>query len=444
MVWLRCATLGVLAVILVGASSQIGRSEEALVSAQNRLWQEVTRQPTNYDLTYDLVRVSSRIGDYEAAIGALERLLFYNPDLARVRYELGSLYYRLGSYEMAARYFKEALANPMLDRATQERIETYLPLAEKQLQPSRFSGFLQAGIRTQSNAAFAPIDGFIRLGGEDLALLPAAARRRADASVFALVGFGHDYDLQNQRGDVLETRFIGYATHQFRLDQFDLGLFEASFGPRLAIAPESLPGWTIKPYVVGGASAFDGPRFSSAGAGLTFGIPLHARVSVEPFVEWRQASFDDRRTEVVSTLGSGDSLAAGLAATFKLEDGVTLQTRTAYRRADARLPWQSFDQFVSEAALNIEFDPPIEQIPRRWTFAPFVKLIDTRFETPNPVIDARVRRRDDEWRAGAQLDAPLTPTLGVSALAQYAKTSSNLPNYRNDNWSFAIGPTARF
>ena len=58
MVWLRCATLGVLAVILVGASSQIGRSEEALVSAQNRLWQEVTRQPTNYDLTYDLVRVS--------------------------------------------------------------------------------------------------------------------------------------------------------------------------------------------------------------------------------------------------------------------------------------------------------------------------------------------------------------------------------------------------
>ena len=58
MVWLRCATLGVLAVILVGASSQIGRSEEALVSSQNRLWQEVTRQPTNYDLTYDLVRVS--------------------------------------------------------------------------------------------------------------------------------------------------------------------------------------------------------------------------------------------------------------------------------------------------------------------------------------------------------------------------------------------------
>jgi hypothetical protein len=404
----------------------------------------VTRQPTNYDLTFELIRVSKPIGDYEAAIGALDRLLFYNPDLARVRYDLGSFYYRLGSYEMAARYFKEALANPRLDPATRERIETYLPLAEKQLQPSRFSGFFQAGIRTQSNAAFAPLGGFVRLGGEDFALLPNAARRQADASVFALTGFSHDYDLQNQRGDVLETRFIGYATHQFRLSQFDVGFFEASFGPRLAIAPESLPGWTVKPYAVGGASAFDGARFASGGAGLTFGIPLHARVSIEPFVEWRQASFDDRRIELVSTLGSGDTWAAGVSANVKFAEGVTLQTRHAYRHADARLPWQSFNQFVSEAALNIEFDPPAVQIPRRWTFAPFVRLIDTRFEMPNPIIDARVRRRDDEWRVGAQLDAPLTATLGVSALAQYAKTSSNLPNYRTDNWSFAIGPTARF
>src|SRR3954469_7939611 len=149
---LRCIILCLLAALFVDAPGRSARSQEALASTQDRLWQAVARQPTNYNLTFDLVRVSSRLGDYEAAIGALERLLFYNPDLARIRYELGSLYYRLGSYEMAARYFKEALANPMLDRPTQERIETYLPLAEKQLQPSRFLGFLQAGIRTQSNA----------------------------------------------------------------------------------------------------------------------------------------------------------------------------------------------------------------------------------------------------------------------------------------------------
>jgi Tetratricopeptide repeat len=429
---------------MLSASGAPAWSQDASRSVQDRLWQAVAREPTNYDLTFDLVRVSTQIGDYEAAIGALERLLFYNPDLARVRYELGSLYYRLGSYEMAARYFKEALEKPGLDRAARERIDTYLPLAKKQLQPSRFSAFLQAGIRTQSNAAFAPDAGFVRLGGEDFALLPTAARRRPDAGVFALTGFSHDYDLQNQRGDVLETRLIGYATQQFRFSQFDVGFIEASFGPRLALAPEALPGWTVKPYVVGGASAFDGARFASGGAGLALGIPVHARLSLEPFVEWRQASFEDRPTEVVSTLGSGGTLTAGLAATVSFQEGVTLQTRTAYRREDARLPWQSFDQFIGEAALNVEFDPPVAQIPRRWTIAPFVKLIETRFDAANPVIDVRVRRHDDEWRVGAQFDAPLTATFGVSALAQYARTSSNLPNYRTDNWSFAVGPTARF
>lgn len=437
--------IGLLAGVSVGAPGQIAWSQEPLASVKDRLWHEVTRQPTNYDLTFEFVKVSNQLGDYEASIGVLERLLFYNPNLARIRYEIGSLYYRLGSFEMARRYFREALANPQLDPATRERIETYLPLAEKQLQPSRISGFLQAGIRTQSNPAFSPFGGFVRLGGEDFPLLPNAARRKADAGLFAIAGFSHDYDFQNQRGDVLETRFIGYATHQFKLDRYDLGFFEASFGPRLAIAPETLPGWTAKPYVVGGASAFDGARFSSGGAGLTFGIPVQPGWTVEPFVEWRQASYDDRQTElVVSTLGSAGTLAAGVSSTFKYMEGVTFQSRTTYRHADARLPWQSFDQFISEYAVNIEFDPPITQVPRRWSFAPFFRLINTRFNAPNPIVDARVRRRDNEWRVGAQLEAPLTANFGVSALVQYGRISSNLPNYRTDNWSFAIGPTARF
>jgi len=141
-----------------------------------------------------------------------------------------------------------------------------------------------------------------------------------------------------------------------------VGFFEASLGPRLAIAPELLPGWTVKPYVVGGASGFDGARFGSAGGGVTFGVPLHARVSIEPFVEWRQVSFDDRRTEVASTLGSGGGITAGLGTTIKIAEGVTLQTRSAYRSVDARLPWQSFDQFINEAAVNIEFDPPMARL----------------------------------------------------------------------------------
>jgi tetratricopeptide (TPR) repeat protein len=47
--------------------------------------------------------------DIENAIGAYDRLLFYNPALSRVRFELGVLYARLGSYQQARTYFESAL-----------------------------------------------------------------------------------------------------------------------------------------------------------------------------------------------------------------------------------------------------------------------------------------------------------------------------------------------
>jgi hypothetical protein len=40
------------------------------------------------ETTFRFLEVATRLGDYEAAIGALERVLYYNPDLAEVKVEL--------------------------------------------------------------------------------------------------------------------------------------------------------------------------------------------------------------------------------------------------------------------------------------------------------------------------------------------------------------------
>ena len=56
---------------------------------------------------------SAKLGDNEAAVSALERMLLFNPNLPRVELELGALYFRMGSFEMARSYFDKALAaNP--------------------------------------------------------------------------------------------------------------------------------------------------------------------------------------------------------------------------------------------------------------------------------------------------------------------------------------------
>ena len=90
-------------VVAVIAQSADVRAQGA---SQEQLFQQIMQQPANHDLTFEYVRVATARGDYEAAIGALERLLFYNPGLTQIKYELGSLYFRLGSFDMARRYFK--------------------------------------------------------------------------------------------------------------------------------------------------------------------------------------------------------------------------------------------------------------------------------------------------------------------------------------------------
>lgn len=421
---------------------QLGDARAQDASVQDQLFQQMVRNPGNHEVTFAYVKVATERGDYEAAIGALERLLFYNPKLTRVKYELGALYFRLGSYEMARRYFKEALASPDIDAITKERVETYLPDTEKQLQPSRFSGFAQTGIRSQSNASFAPGGGVLRLGGQDLALLPTA-RQKSDINWFGLVGLSHDYDLQNQRGDVLETRAVGYLTEQSRLKDLNVGFVDLSFGPRLALAPELLPGVTIKPYVVGGNTWIGGSSyFSTAGAGIGVKIPVNDRFTFGPDFEWRRADF--RNTDPVAGFGSSDWYTTSLTASWNIAQQIKLDARGLYRRGDASLVFQSFDQWAIEAALTLEFSPPFVWMSRNWSVAPFARWIDTRFDAPNPFIDPLVTRSDGQWSVGALFNAPVTKNFGVSAAVQYDKVNSSLPNYRLENFSVMFGPTARF
>jgi hypothetical protein len=417
---------------------------QAPVPEQQQLFQRMLGNPRDLETTFAFVKVATANGDYEAAIGALERVLFYQPGLARVKYELGSLYFRLGSYEMARRYFLEALASPDIDAITKDRIAASLPDADKQLQQSRFSGFMNTGIRYQTNANYAPTGGLVDLGGQTLALLPSATRQ-SDSNWFGIVGFSHDYDLNNQRGDTLETRFIGYVTEQARLSNLNVGLFDLSFGPRLALAPDILPGATIKPYIVGGNAWLGGTSYlGSEGVGVTASFPVGGRLSLDPTFEWRRVDVNTGDALPVSTLNSGDWYTASLAASTQIGQQIGVQVRGSYRRDVSFFSFDCYDQWEGEAVLTYSFAPPFASIVRNWSISPFARYVRTGFDAANPFIDPTIVRHDNEWIAGVVLDTPLTKTFGISTTIQYDRTDSTLPNYRQDNISAMIGPTARF
>ena len=420
------------------------RAQDAAFSEQQRLFQRMVREPTNYDVTFEFVRVATANEDYEAAIGALERLLYYEPKLTRVKYELGILYFRMRSFEMAKHYFAEALKSPDLDTVTRERIETYLPEADMQTQASRFSGFVQAGVRWQSNANFSPDTGAIRLNGVNLALLPVG-QRQADWNAFGIVGLSHDYEFQDGRGDLFETRFTGYATDQFKLTDLNVALFDISVGPRFMIAPDVLPGWSIKPYAVGGNAWVGGKSYvGSAGAGVTMNVPVFSRLAFVPGFEWRDATVNTGDIIPVTGFGSGSWYTGSLGVVANITSMIKFEGLGLYREGVSPAAFQSFRQWEGQAALTFEFAPPFSFISRNWSISPFARYVTTDFNGPNPAIDQFITEVDREWVYGAMFNTPIWRNVAVSTTVQYDRTKSTLPNYSQHSLSVMTGPTVRF
>ncbi len=75
----------------------------------DRLAEEIRLHPTDYDKTYAYIRIASQLGYDEEAISALQRLLMFNPNLARARKELGYLYAKLGADRSAELQMRRAL-----------------------------------------------------------------------------------------------------------------------------------------------------------------------------------------------------------------------------------------------------------------------------------------------------------------------------------------------
>ena len=81
-------------------------------AAYDKAFQELFRDPGNLDKSFRFAELAVRKGNFEAAISALERMLLINPDLPRVRLELGVLYFRIGSFAIARSYLTRVLDSP--------------------------------------------------------------------------------------------------------------------------------------------------------------------------------------------------------------------------------------------------------------------------------------------------------------------------------------------
>ena len=175
------------------------------------LFQQLFQDPGNLDLTFRFAEVAVQVGNFEAAISALERMLLYNSNLPRVRLELGVgvLYYRLGSYALARAHLTRAIEGPDVPDVVRERVEVLLAEIEKRLSPSQLSGSIYGGWRYQPNANSGPGSTAVRAAGFDAAL-DGNFTSKADNNAFLSGTVRHIYDGQD-RADCRTRRSGGYG-----------------------------------------------------------------------------------------------------------------------------------------------------------------------------------------------------------------------------------------
>ncbi len=90
---------------LIPLSSDASDGKEKLFEES---FERMLADPSDVDLTLAYANAAIDVGNYEAAIPPLERMLFFNPELYEIKFQLGVMYYNLKSYDVAREYFVDA------------------------------------------------------------------------------------------------------------------------------------------------------------------------------------------------------------------------------------------------------------------------------------------------------------------------------------------------
>ena len=422
-------------------ASELGTATSPFAE-RDALFRRSLKNPTDVPLALSYAKACVAVHDYEGAIGALERVLYFVPEDKAVQAQLGLLYAQLQSPQMAKQHFDSASSGEGLDPTIRAKIATVEPVARDAVAGSHLFGTLQGGLRYQTNAAFNPDNNILRLSSQDY-LLTHPRNRGSDGNGFELAQIGYDYDLGNQRGDVVEARIAGYATQQFRFTDLNVGLYDVTVGPRFFLSPENMPGWSVKPYAAGGQVFLAGQRYlASGGAGIIADMPVLPNLLLQPGAEVRRVSFSN--VSVFSSLNSGDTATASLAASAVISPSLSVIGRLFYTRDSASFDYQSLNNYAEELALVARLPAPLTFASVPWTVSPYLKLLQSRFDAPNPFIDPAITRHDNELQVGLVLDTPLSARFDLVTNVQYASVASNIPNYRLHNFSVLSGPLVHF
>ena len=440
----------------VAAQATGGREAASLEARKDALFQQMLRDPANLDVTFAYADVSARLGDYEAAVSALERILLFNPDLPRVQLELGALYFRMGSFDLAHDYFEKAAAgNPPPE--VREKVDQYLAEIEKSQSRHHLSGYFFSGFQYQTDA---------NVAGSSLILSPIGPvvlgnqfTKQASGSIFGSGSAVYSYDLGTQNRDTLDVTGASYLNHFFNdaVTRLDLALLEVTVGPRFNFPNGGLVGdkhASFRPYGIFDEVGLGWDQYFVAGGfGLEYDQIVWNDLALKGVFEFRQKSFTNAPTRPLSTGLNGNDKLVSLQATKPITANSALNLEFDYLDQSTQLGFYTNMSYAVSGSYRIRYDDPLGVTRYPWESSAFLGRLWSNYAAPDPccvtgpIVDFSTgfsSQLTQRWRFGVTQTWQVLPSIAIVLQLERDIISSNLPLYAYNNTSVLIGPQIRF
>jgi tetratricopeptide (TPR) repeat protein len=425
----------------------------ALEARKDQLFQQMLANPANLDVAFAYADVSAQLGDNEAAVSALEQMLLFNPNLPRVDLELGALYFRMGSFDVAQTYFQKAAAgNPPPE--VQQRIDEYMALIAKETSPTRLTGYLFFGAQYQSDANIAPASGMI-VSPVGPVLLNQQFVKESDFDIFANGSLLYTYDLGDQNHDTVEVAGTGLVNHYMKVGRLDLDFGEVTVGPRLRFPelPDTIVAApTIKPYLIANEVGLgEHQYFDTYGVGYEMTGVVWNEVALRAAFEMRQKTFTNAPDRPLSSGLTGNDKLVAFQATKPITQNSALTLEFDYVDQLTKFRYYANNSYAGAATYHIRYDLPPDWFRGFFHYpmetSAYINRVYSVYFAPDPccVTGGGFSSRDDRrWRFGVIQGVQVADNIEVVVQAERDIVSSNLPLYGYTSNSVVVGPQIKF
>jgi len=406
---------------------------------------EMLRLPANLDVLFKFAGLAVQSGDIEGAISALERMLLLNPNLPRVRLELGALYFRLRSYQIARTYIEGVLKIPDLPTAVRERAQGLIAQIADHETPSHFYGEVFMGWRYQANANLGPPSQNILLFGAPSQLSQSAVGT-PDWGFVSSLQLRHSYDLGQQDKASLETQFSAYVNRQFQVNSANVNVFDLNTGPRFQVFAELFKDITVKPIVVAGIiQVNDVTYYKSLGSGIELSSFLSDRWRNTSNFSWRTHRNENNWYLPTNQQYTGAEYNVQSSFGFTFSNTVSFYGSGALQRyATEATPTQNYMQISISGGMTVNFPAPAGKEGPPWSINLGVTEQWWDYDVIDSTVDPSMSRHQADTILNGVLSIPLDNRTTFSVTGnRYVRTAA-IPNYVFENNSVMFGIGWRF